>query len=63
MNTRPQTEASQSNERVHLEKCKICGQWINRLSLDDVVHHLDHSARAGPEVNPGKLQGSSDVKR
>jgi hypothetical protein len=28
---------------VHLEKCKICGEWVNRLSLDDVMRHLDHS--------------------
>ena len=43
MITRLEPDLPPSGERVHLEKCKICGEWINRMNLEEVVRHLDHS--------------------
>ena len=61
MSTSFESAAGQPNERVHLEKCKICGEWMNRLNLEEVVQHLDHSRRPGVERTPGT--SSDSVKR
>jgi hypothetical protein len=43
MNTNVESNFPFHSASVHLEKCKICGEWVNRVSLDDVLRHLDHS--------------------
>ena len=61
--TSDESDVSASSERVHLEKCKICGEWINRLNLDEVVQHLDHSKRPGPEGGPAQSASLDQAKR
>jgi hypothetical protein len=61
MSTQFDPETLPSADRVHLEKCKICGEWINRLSLDEVVLHLDHSRHPSPLVQPADSQNLADV--
>jgi hypothetical protein len=51
------------DEKVHLEKCKICGEWVNRLSLDDIVQHLDHSRRPNPQDDPAQSSSMDERKR
>ena len=63
MSMREESETALPQERVHLEKCKICGEWINRLNLDEVVQHLDHSQRPGPEGGPAQSASLDRVKR
>ena len=43
MNTSAGSDSPLTLMPVHLEKCKICGEWLNRLSLEEVIRHLDHS--------------------
>jgi hypothetical protein len=57
------SETSSPKDRVHLEKCKICGQWVNRLNLDEIVQHLDHSQRPCLDNAPAQSQGLDQVKR
>ena len=54
MSMRDDPESALPQERVHLEKCKICGEWFNRLNLDEVVQHLDHSQRPDPDSGPAQ---------
>jgi hypothetical protein len=56
-------EGSSPKDRVHLEKCKICGQWVNRLNLDEIVQHLDHSQRPCPDNGADQLHSLDQVKR
>jgi hypothetical protein len=58
-----ESETSLPKERVHLEKCKICGEWINRLNLEEVVQHLDHSRRPSPDGGPAQSASLDQVKR
>jgi hypothetical protein len=48
MKSRLPTIAPAPSGKVLLEKCKICGEWMNRLSLEDVLRHLDHSKQDEP---------------
>jgi hypothetical protein len=57
MIARADSEAPQSGERVHLERCKICGEWINRLNLEQVVQHLDHSRIPTAVLATGAIVG------
>ena len=62
MTTSDESDVSAPGERVHLEKCKICGEWINRLNLDEVVQHLDHSKRPPPDGGPAQSDSLDQVK-
>ena len=63
MSIREDSDASTPQERVHLEKCKICGEWVNRLNLDEVVQHLDHSQRPSPDDGPAQSASLNEVNR
>jgi hypothetical protein len=63
MSIREDSDASPPKERVHLEKCKICGEWVNRLNLDEVVQHLDHSQRPSPDDSPAQSGSLDQGKR
>lgn len=56
------SESSSPDDRVHLEKCKICGEWINRLNLEEVVQHLDHS-RLAEQQNEPAVSGTATMPR
>jgi hypothetical protein len=60
MITRLEPDLPPSGERVHLEQCKICGEWINRLNLEQVVQHLDHSRVPTGDQKPVAVQVPPD---
>ena len=56
------SESGLTDGKVHLERCKICGEWVNRLNLDEIVQHLDHSRRPNPHNDPAQ-SSSMDQRR